>query len=140
MSRTIHTILLMSTQIQRRRWFLHHNIHIPFQILDVDQCVPDPCNGHVCIDREFYYKCHCGNGYSGINCEIPPDFCSTLPCKNGGSCHNENGHYNCSCLGSFKGKNCEIVIRKRKMYSQFFFLCKTVFTMHQSLNCTSVYI
>lgn len=90
---------------------LHQSrVQLPSVCDSVDQCVPDPCNGHVCIDREFNYKCHCGNGYSGVNCEIPPDFCSTLPCKNGGSCQNENGHYNCSCLGSFKGKNCEIVI------------------------------
>lgn len=90
---------------------LHHSrVQLPSFCDSVDQCVPDPCNGHACIDSEFKYKCHCGNGFSGVNCEIPPDFCSTLPCKNGGLCQNENGHYNCSCLGSFKGKNCEIPI------------------------------
>lgn len=90
---------------------LHQSrVQLPSFCDSVDQCVPDPCNGHACIDREFNYACHCGNGYSGVNCEIPPDFCSTLPCKNGGLCQNENGHYNCSCLGSFKGKNCESAI------------------------------
>lgn len=109
-------------------------------ISGVDQCVPDPCNGHACIDREFNYACHCGNGYSGVNCEIPPDFCSTLPCKNGGLCQNENGHYNCSCLGSFKGKNCESAIGKRMMYSLFFFfvklysLCNNHYTVQQFIS------
>lgn len=90
---------------------LHQSrVRLPSFCDGVDQCVPDPCNGHACVDKEFNYKCNCGNGYSGANCEIPPDFCSNLPCKNGGLCQNINGHYNCSCLRSFKGENCEIAI------------------------------
>ena len=51
-------------------------------------CGSMPCQyGSECIDLpEEKYKCVCAQGYTGVNCEIAPDFCASNPCiRSGGS-------------------------------------------------------
>ena len=52
-------------------------------------CGSMPCQyGAKCIDLpNDEYKCHCPEGYSGVNCQIAPDFCATNPCGDSGTCH-----------------------------------------------------
>lgn len=66
----------------------------------------DPCddavclNGATCIDGD----CHCVNGFTGTNCEIPPvtDPCEGITCENGGSCVNGD----CVCAEGYTGADC----------------------------------
>ncbi|XP_062607291.1 uncharacterized protein LOC134269086, partial [Saccostrea cucullata] len=74
----------------------------------VNQCIPNPCNGHPCIDLVGNYRCSCNDSFTGETCEVPPDYCIIAPCQNGGVCQNGNNTYTCTCSGSYKGANCEI--------------------------------
>ena len=51
-------------------------------------CGSMPCQyGSECIDLpDDKYKCQCPQGYSGINCEIQPDYCTSNPCGRNGVC------------------------------------------------------
>ncbi|XP_062585852.1 neurogenic locus Notch protein-like [Saccostrea cucullata] len=93
-------------------WTSFDSSHIktPSQCDNVNQCIPNPCNGHRCIDLVRNYRCHCTNGFTGETCEIPPDYCSAAPCKNGGVCQNGEHTHICTCSKGYKGINCEIPI------------------------------
>ena len=44
-------------------------ISIPF-LLDVDDCLGDPCGDHgTCVDRVATFTCTCQSGYDGSLCE-----------------------------------------------------------------------
>ncbi|XP_033728073.1 uncharacterized protein LOC117317376 [Pecten maximus] len=72
-----------------------------------DSCDPDPCNGHTCIDDLDGFTCHCGGGFTGNLCQIPPKFCLNHQCENGASCYNLQTNYTCLCATGFKGIFCE---------------------------------
>jgi hypothetical protein len=56
-------------------------------------CGSMPCQyGSECIDittsssdSSSLYKCVCAPGYTGVNCEIAPDFCASNPCSGSAS-------------------------------------------------------
>lgn len=87
--------------------------------LDINQCDPNPCNGHTCVDKVSAYKCQCNNGYSGDTCQIEPDYCKNSPCKNNGTCFNSGGNYSCLCSTGYKGGECHLQIGN---FSVCFFL------------------
>ncbi|XP_033728922.1 uncharacterized protein LOC117318031, partial [Pecten maximus] len=72
-----------------------------------DNCDPDPCHGNTCIDDLVGFTCHCGGGFSGNLCQIPPKYCLNHQCKNGASCNNLQTNYTCLCATGFKGIFCE---------------------------------
>ena len=46
-------------------------------------------------------------GYTGVDCEVEIDECSSNPCKNGGTCINDINKFYCSCIGHQTGKYCD---------------------------------
>lgn len=87
---------------------------------DINQCDPNPCNGHTCVDKVNAYKCQCNNGYSGERCQNEPDYCKDGPCKNNGTCFNSAGNFSCTCLIGYKGDQCQfqigiLILRVTKM-------------------------
>lgn len=79
-------------------------------VIDINQCDPNPCNGHTCVDKVNAYKCQCKNGYSGERCQNEPDYCKDSPCKNNGTCFNSAGNFSCTCLIGYKGDQCQFQI------------------------------
>ena len=52
------------------------------------------------------------SGYTGKNCSIDIDDCTSVPCKNGGSCTDQVNSFECTCLAGYTGKRCEIDINE----------------------------
>ncbi|XP_056020419.1 serine-rich adhesin for platelets-like isoform X3 [Ostrea edulis] len=75
---------------------------------NIDQCIPNPCNGHRCQDKANGYKCLCSSGYHGENCQNQPDYCRYNPCKNGGVCATTEFNFTCTCQDGYRGGICEI--------------------------------
>jgi EGF-like domain len=46
-------------------------------------------------------------GFTGTQCEIDIDECSTAPCLNGGTCHDHINSFKCSCPIGFTGVRCQ---------------------------------
>ncbi|VDH93558.1 CUB and sushi domain-containing protein, partial [Mytilus galloprovincialis] len=77
----------------------------------IDECESSPCgNGNVCINKKSGYACQCNGGYTGINCQIPPDFCASNDCNNGSSCLSHFTNYSCLCPANYTGLLCETKI------------------------------
>ncbi|XP_033728613.1 neurogenic locus notch homolog protein 1-like isoform X2 [Pecten maximus] len=72
-----------------------------------DNCDPNPCHGHVCIEDVDGSICRCGGGFTGDLCQIPPDYCLNHECENGATCNNLLTNYTCLCATGFKGHLCE---------------------------------
>ncbi|XP_071496612.1 uncharacterized protein [Diadema antillarum] len=70
---------------------------------------PNPChNGGICfLNSVGNVQCICSGGYTGTNCEVPPDPCTSLPCENGGQCVSSGGTYTCVCTDEFLGQRCQ---------------------------------
>ena len=83
---------------------------LSFFFTDINQCNPDPCNGHPCVDKVNAYKCLCNDGYTGEFCQNQPDYCRDNPCKNNGTCSNTGGNFTCSCPSAYKGDQCQFQI------------------------------
>lgn len=87
------------------------NITISFSYLTgINQCQPNPCNGHPCVDMVNAYKCQCQDGYTGEMCQNPPDYCRDNPCENNGTCSNLGRKFICSCPTGYKGNQCQVQI------------------------------
>eukprot|EP01049_Picozoa_sp_SAG25_P000368 SAG25_NODE_12_length_28061_cov_181.931795_16_plen_5330_part_01 len=64
-----------------------------------------------------YYKCTCGDGWTGHNCEVDINECSSNPCKNGAVCSDSTNDpqrvamnkYLCTCAEGFMGEWCHLV-------------------------------
>nr|XP_022308447.1 sushi, von Willebrand factor type A, EGF and pentraxin domain-containing protein 1-like isoform X3 [Crassostrea virginica] len=76
----------------------------------INQCQPNPCNGHPCVDMVNAYKCQCQDGYTGEMCQNPPDYCRDNPCENNGTCSNLGRKFICSCPTGYKGNQCQVQI------------------------------
>ncbi|CAG9792216.1 unnamed protein product [Diatraea saccharalis] len=73
-------------------------------------CENNPCvNGH-CHSVRSGYTCLCNEGYSGVHCEIPVDYCSSNPCQHGGSCRpgDSSTGFRCECTAEYTGNLCQI--------------------------------
>ena len=46
-------------------------------------------------------------GFTGHQCEIPPDYCADNECTNGATCIGGNTNYTCACAYGFKGQLCQ---------------------------------
>jgi hypothetical protein len=58
---------------------------------------------------ETGYSCHCtGTGFTGTNCTVNIDDCTTSPCLNGGTCVDGINSYQCSCATGYTGTNCHV--------------------------------
>lgn len=49
----------------------------------------------------------CRSGFTGKDCSVDIDECTSIPCKNGGTCVNRVNSYQCVCPGGFRGTQCE---------------------------------
>ena len=45
-------------------------------------------------------------GFTGVNCEIAVDHCSSNLCENNATCRNVGATFECSCATGFEGHNC----------------------------------
>ncbi|KAM7303773.1 hypothetical protein ISCGN_013706 [Ixodes scapularis] len=71
---------------------------------DLDPCEwGTPCYGNAtCIAASGNeYRCQCGPGFSGVQCEVPPDGCLHGGCPNDSHCV---GGLHCACNSDFVGK------------------------------------
>ncbi|OCT67848.1 hypothetical protein XELAEV_18039149mg [Xenopus laevis] len=72
------------------------------------KCLSKPySNRGICQDLPGGYFCSCSFGYTGTNCEVAVDFCSTTPCQNGGSGSQSGISYKCRCAPGWIGSHCE---------------------------------
>lgn len=46
-------------------------------------------------------------GFTGTQCEIDIDECSTAPCLNGGTCLDHINSFKCACSMGFTGNRCQ---------------------------------
>ncbi|XP_077325020.1 protein crumbs homolog 1-like isoform X1 [Lithobates pipiens] len=97
--------------------------------LDVDECAEHPClNGALCLERSnetFYmtepefntefsyadaagYVCRCQPGFTGENCSVNVDECTSSPCQNGGRCIDLINGYKCQCDPGYAGVLCAV--------------------------------
>ncbi|KRX17443.1 Sushi, nidogen and EGF-like domain-containing protein 1 [Trichinella nelsoni] len=68
-------------------------------------------NGGTCRNYKGNYKCHCTNGFSGMNCTDVVEVCqSNEHCHNDGVCVLLESGSVCECSDQFFGTNCELKI------------------------------
>ncbi|KAI4496487.1 hypothetical protein M0804_000297 [Polistes exclamans] len=80
---------------------------------NIDDCPGNLCqNGATCVDRVNEYSCLCPPTFTGTQCELDVDECSTRPsvCHNGATCTNSHGSYSCICVNGWTGPDCSINI------------------------------
>lgn len=85
------------------------DVQLKYSKCDVfDECMSSPCGqGNVCVNKQSGYQCKCLGGYSGANCEVPPDFCELNDCRNDATCASHFSNYTCHCSIGFTGIFCE---------------------------------
>ncbi|XP_052801058.1 uncharacterized protein LOC128231848 isoform X3 [Mya arenaria] len=80
---------------------------IPSMCDAINECNSSPCGRFECQNQIGGFKCFCSGGFSGRQCEIPPNFCGDSECKNGATCQNDVSNYTCICPFGFYGQICE---------------------------------
>ncbi|KRX39550.1 Delta-like protein A, partial [Trichinella sp. T9] len=66
-------------------------------------------NGGTCRNYRGNYRCHCTNGFSGMNCSDVVEVClSNEHCHNEGVCVLLESDSLCECDDQFFGTNCEL--------------------------------
>ena len=81
---------------------------------DIDECAgSNPCkNGNKCQNLPGSFRCLCGPGYRGWNCEEDVNECLRVRNLCGiGMCFNTLGSYHCNCSAGYVGRNCARKIR-----------------------------
>ncbi|XP_063155949.1 protein crumbs homolog 1 [Candoia aspera] len=75
--------------------------------LKLDACSSSPClNDGICEDFYSYFHCTCVKGWTGTQCEISVDECSSSPCVHG-NCSDGISAYKCVCDPGYRGTRCE---------------------------------
>ena len=84
---------------------------------DFTSCLLNCSNNGICHPEGY---CHCNKDYTGSNCELDLNQCSSYPCINNSTCYDINignnssqmlsRNYTCNCSAYFYGKNCEFEI------------------------------
>ena len=69
-----------------------------------------------CVDDDEGFKCECGAGFDGLQCDVDEDECASLPCQNSGicvesttpiyGCEVQPSVYRCDCAPGWMGHNC----------------------------------
>ena len=54
-------------------------VHAYF-VLDIFECISNPCVHGECLDDLSFYRCACDDGYTGWNCDVDIDECLSSPC------------------------------------------------------------
>ncbi|KAB7501347.1 Fibropellin-1 [Armadillidium nasatum] len=80
--------------------------------ININECEEqNPClRGSTCYDLYGSYECVCLPGFTGTDCSIEIDECTSNPCQNGGICSDAFNDYECECSQGFEGKSCGINI------------------------------
>ncbi|CAB4012859.1 fibropellin-1 isoform X4 [Paramuricea clavata] len=75
-----------------------------------NECTSLPChNDGQCVVEDKGYRCKCKAGFTGVNCETPPDHCLSRPCQNNATCTTiGNTTFKCNCAAGFTGYNCGV--------------------------------
>ncbi|VDN03270.1 unnamed protein product [Thelazia callipaeda] len=86
-----------------------------FCIEDLNYCSRhQPCkNNAICRNTGHgQYTCECPYGFTGTNCEIRLQNCSTQSCMNGAICTYIPGYnYTCICPKGYTGRYCQVVAK-----------------------------
>ncbi|XP_052226025.1 sushi, von Willebrand factor type A, EGF and pentraxin domain-containing protein 1-like isoform X2 [Dreissena polymorpha] len=80
---------------------------IPSMCDAIDECMSNPCGPYDCVNTIGDFHCRCSNGYTGRQCQFPPNFCTANECENGARCINGVSNYTCACTYGFQGQLCE---------------------------------
>ena len=67
----------------------------------------NPCWKGQCFQHGSTYTCQCLPGYSGPNCNIDLDDCSSQPCGTHGSCTDLVDGFSCDCVFGRLGESCQ---------------------------------
>ncbi len=76
----------------------------------------------ICYQFKWYY-------FSGVNCEVGPDFCYSNPCSNGGTCLSGNQDYTCQCPLGYLGKGARELLSLDVDLSSLITLATIVFSI-----------
>ena len=99
----------------------------PF-ISDIDECASSPCRKPsltTCENLPNAFKCNCGTGFTGVQCEIGEflqcfcfdyyhgfsaldiDECLSSPCNANAQCQNLDNKWQCACNEGWTGTTCD---------------------------------
>ena len=75
---------------------------------EIDDCSTNFCAHGTCMDSFMSFWCSCDSGYTGEDCAIDVDECSSNPCFNGGTCIDEPNAFSCNCTEGYTDAWCEL--------------------------------
>lgn len=80
------------------------------------------CNGKgSCLEWNEQVKCHCEDGFQGLECEEETDECMGVVCLNQGTCVDHHGSFTCLCSPKFTG----FIIRHMHSF-RYFLKCNLI--------------
>ena len=82
------------------------NILILFLDSALPMCTTNCSHFLNCESRQGMYHCNCQAGFTGPQCDINVDECSSSPCVHG-ICEDGINQYDCVCSKGYWGNNCE---------------------------------
>ncbi|KAK7448538.1 hypothetical protein BaRGS_00040086 [Batillaria attramentaria] len=76
----------------------------------VDDCASFPCGVHPCENQLGGYTCHCQDGWTGDQCQTPPNHCLQVQCMNNATCVSTETNFTCICPHGYTGRLCQAKI------------------------------